>query len=282
MTDTSGVCLWSPDTRVRAAGASRQTWVCSPGMTTSKGLNFSKLILLLYKTGKIKTDSIGQKCHNVLLYKVSSRKAWCQQASINEYLFLSFLRQFKNVLGFPGGASGKESSCKWNRCKWQMRVRSLGQEDLLEESMATHSSVLAWEMPWTEEPGKLPSIGLQRVGHDWSDLSCTHVMLLDREENVTVLWWCKTTSVFLGNSCWCSYGWRGTVTPLVQEKHAYRSLDGWMDRWMEGQMIQRDREAQRKHDKVNQPKCKNVVNLSKRYIGVLILFLQLFRKSKLN
>ena len=55
-----------------------------------------------------------------------------------------------------------------------------------------------------------------------------------------------------------------------------------MDRWMEGQMIQRDREAQRKHDKVNQPKCKNVVNLSKRYIGVLILFLQLFRKSKLN
>ena len=41
-----------------------------------------------------------------------------------------------------------------------------GQEDLLEEGMATHSSVLAWRMPWTEEPGGLHSMGLQRVGHD--------------------------------------------------------------------------------------------------------------------
>ena len=71
------------------------------------------------------------------------------------------------------------------------------------------------------------------------------------------------------------------MTPIVQEKHAYGSLNGWTDRWMEGQMIQRDREAQRKNDRVNQPKCKNVVNLSKRYMGVLISFLQLFHKSKL-
>ena len=41
-----------------------------------------------------------------------------------------------------------------------MRVQSLGQEDPLEKGMATHSSVLAWEMPWTEEPGVLPSMGL--------------------------------------------------------------------------------------------------------------------------
>ena len=41
-----------------------------------------------------------------------------------------------------------------------------GQEDLLEEGMATHSSVLAWRMPWTEEPGGLHSRGSQRVGHD--------------------------------------------------------------------------------------------------------------------
>ena len=39
-------------------------------------------------------------------------------------------------------------------------------EDLLEEGMATHSSILAWRIPWTEEPGGLCSIGLQRVGHD--------------------------------------------------------------------------------------------------------------------
>ena len=45
-------------------------------------------------------------------------------------------------------------------------ARSLGWEDPLEEEMATHSSVLAWEIPWTEEPGGLQSMGLQRAGHD--------------------------------------------------------------------------------------------------------------------
>ena len=44
-------------------------------------------------------------------------------------------------------------------------VRSLGQEDPPEKEMATHSSILAWRMPWTEEPGGLQSTGLQRVGH---------------------------------------------------------------------------------------------------------------------
>ena len=45
-------------------------------------------------------------------------------------------------------------------------VRSLSQEDPLEKGMATHSSILAWRIPWTEEPGGLQSTGLQRVGHD--------------------------------------------------------------------------------------------------------------------
>ena len=45
-------------------------------------------------------------------------------------------------------------------------VQFLGQEDPLEEEMATHTSILAWRIPWTEEPGGLQSIGLQRVGHD--------------------------------------------------------------------------------------------------------------------
>ena len=47
-----------------------------------------------------------------------------------------------------------------------MVVRSLGQEDPLEEGMATDSSILAWKIPWTEEPGELQSMGLQRVRHD--------------------------------------------------------------------------------------------------------------------
>ena len=46
-------------------------------------------------------------------------------------------------------------------------VQSLGQNDPLEKEMATHSSTLAWRIPWTEEPGRLQSTGSQRVGHDW-------------------------------------------------------------------------------------------------------------------
>ena len=45
-------------------------------------------------------------------------------------------------------------------------VRSLGREDPLEKEMATHSSILAWKIPWTEDPGRLQSMGSQRVGHD--------------------------------------------------------------------------------------------------------------------
>ena len=48
----------------------------------------------------------------------------------------------------------------------ESRVRSLDQEDPLRGGMATHSSILAWRIPWTEEPGKLQSMGLQRVRHD--------------------------------------------------------------------------------------------------------------------
>ena len=48
----------------------------------------------------------------------------------------------------------------------ETQVRSLAQEDPLEKGMPTHSSILAWRIPWTEEPGGLHSMGLQRVGHD--------------------------------------------------------------------------------------------------------------------
>ena len=48
----------------------------------------------------------------------------------------------------------------------ETRVRFLGWEDLLEKEMATHSSILAWRIPWTEEPGRLQSMGSHRVGHD--------------------------------------------------------------------------------------------------------------------
>ena len=62
-------------------------------------------------------------------------------------------------MGFPGGSDGKESACN-------ARDPASIQEDLLEKGMATHSSILAWRIPWTEEPDGPHSMGSQRVGHD--------------------------------------------------------------------------------------------------------------------
>ena len=56
-------------------------------------------------------------------------------------------------------------------------VRFLGREDPLEKGMLTHSSILAWRLPWTEETGGLQSMGLQRVRHDWSNLAHTHIQI---------------------------------------------------------------------------------------------------------
>ena len=75
-------------------------------------------------------------------------------------------------MGLPGGASGKEPAGQgWRQ---ELQARSLGREDPLEEGMAAHSSLLAWRIPWTEEPG-----GLQTWGHEESDTteatSHTHV-----------------------------------------------------------------------------------------------------------
>ena len=66
-------------------------------------------------------------------------------------------------MGFPGGSDGKESPAM--RKTW---VQSLGWEDPLEEGMATHSSILAWRIKWTGEPGRLQSIGSQRAGQDYT------------------------------------------------------------------------------------------------------------------
>ena len=68
----------------------------------------------------------------------------------------------------PRGTSGKEPTCQYRTLKrrgFDPRVW----EDPLKKKLATHSSILAWRIPWTEEPGGLQSMGSQRVGHDWSD-----------------------------------------------------------------------------------------------------------------
>ena len=64
---------------------------------------------------------------------------------------------------FPGGSDGKESACKAGNLT---SIPGLGWEDALEQEMATHPCILAWEIPWTEEPGRLQSMGPQRLGHN--------------------------------------------------------------------------------------------------------------------
>ena len=73
---------------------------------------------------------------------------------------------YRNCQDFPGGSVVKNLSTIQELQESQ--IQSLGQEDPLEEDIATHSSILAWRIPWTEDPGGLQSIGSQRVGHDWS------------------------------------------------------------------------------------------------------------------
>ena len=77
--------------------------------------------------------------------------------------FPEFLLIFSIVVpeGFPDGSDGKNPPAM--RETW---ARSLGWEDPLEEGVATYSSILAWRIPWTEEPGGLQSIGSQRVRHN--------------------------------------------------------------------------------------------------------------------
>ena len=73
---------------------------------------------------------------------------------------------------FPGGSVVRNPPAMQET--W---VQSLGWEDPLEKEMATHSSTLAWEIPWREEPGGLQSMGSHRVGHDWGT-ACTHTHLV--------------------------------------------------------------------------------------------------------
>ena len=113
-------------------------------------------------------DCSHQDMHWIKIHKISK----LQKAP--PCLFLSITGCLSNHLDFPGGSDGKESATQ------ETWVWSLGQEDSLEKEMATHLSILAWRMPWTEKLGGLQSMGLQNVGHDWvtNRLSNSHVVWL--------------------------------------------------------------------------------------------------------
>ena len=81
-----------------------------------------------------------------------------------------FTASWAIIWGFPGGASFKEPTCQFRRHKRHGFDPGSGR------SPATHSGILAWRIPWKEETGGLKSTGLQRVWHDWSNLTRMHIL----------------------------------------------------------------------------------------------------------
>ena len=75
-------------------------------------------------------------------------------------------------MGFPGGSDGKESAC--NRGDPHL-IPGLGRST--GKGIATYRSILAWRIPWTEEPDRLQSMGLQRVGHDWGTNTSAFILI---------------------------------------------------------------------------------------------------------
>ena len=75
---------------------------------------------------------------------------------------------------------------------WETQVQSMGWEDLLEKEMATHSSILAWKIPWMEEPGRLQSMGSQKSRTRLSDLTFTFIIKQIRHFYLKIkYWWCS-------------------------------------------------------------------------------------------
>ena len=111
--------------------------------------------------------------------KFNQKRVIFDTGNWSEGLFLKWLKWTCGVVllsimetvlwGFPGGSDIKNLPAIQ-----ETQVQSLGQEDLLEKGMATHSSILAWRIPWTEEHHGLQSMGLQRIRHDWLTHTQTH------------------------------------------------------------------------------------------------------------
>ena len=128
--------------------------------------------------------------------------------------FCVFLLCLLNVVcyiflyGLPRCLSGKKIPLSRQEMQ-EMWVQSLGREDTLERKMATHCSILAWRISWIEEPGRLLSLGLQRVRHDWSNLACCISMYMSHyTHNIcsqcplsSVSSHCHRSFLMMGTSC---------------------------------------------------------------------------------
>ena len=97
----------------------------------------------------------------------ASKRLRCWVKRILKAVFCALVQ---GRVGFSGDSAVKNLPTMQETWIW-----SLGWEEPLEEGTGTHSSILAWRIPWTEESGRLQSMGSQRIGHDWSEWACTHI-----------------------------------------------------------------------------------------------------------
>ena len=111
----------------------------------------------------------GSQNRKKVTYFKTNAKIKVQNDMFSLLPFIEKGTRVKYVFTYVGGTSGEESACQCRRHKrrrFDPWVRSLGGEEPLEEGVATHSSILAWRIPWTEEPGGLQFIKSQRVRHN--------------------------------------------------------------------------------------------------------------------
>ena len=120
----------------------------------------------LHRTRKIKTSVQSRKRWKSINYKAATLR--CKYKSDVNFFFYEIqisrvAQKISNLeLRLPSGSAVKNPPAMQGL--QESRLQSLGQEDTLEKDMANHSTILAWRIPWTEEPGRLQSMGLQRVG----------------------------------------------------------------------------------------------------------------------
>ena len=146
-------------------------------------------------------------CHSFLLFGNITKKT---QKVVLLWIF--------GLLGLLKWLSGKEPACQCRRHRrW---VWSQGRADPLEKKMVTHSSFLAWRIPWTEKPGGLQSMGLQRIRHDWVTKHA-HIFRLLPTDHLSPAFWL----------CFCSILWTGPsnttflsiMLPLTRPRGAVRA-----------------------------------------------------------
>ena len=114
---------------------------------------------------------IHNTSHGLSQQNSSPGKFWLGSTSYWSPASLIMMRVISVSVSVKGSNSKKKSTCSAGD-----QIQSLGREDPLENGMTIHSSILAWRIPWTEEPGGLQSMGLQRIGHYWATFTVFHFL----------------------------------------------------------------------------------------------------------